>query len=159
MARRFERVERGWIRRDPGSLPDYCFVTAKGDESPTFIGYHAECGWCFLGAPHTRDAHAKQIQDARVRDEERAAERRADALHRYHVISNAWMRFGAEHFLRKLSAGWIVEVNGVQTPTLFKRKKDALEHAEKNLRATTDRLWLDATGEDRALARILAGAA
>lgn len=71
---------------------------------------------------------------------------RADAGHRYHVLANAWASFGAAHFLKRLGGagrpvrGWIVTVEGTDTPTVFKRKGDALEHAERRVQATLERL-------------------
>lgn len=66
---RFRRVDRGWVRDEPGYLSGgdraYTHVVDDRDESPhhhTYpTGYDSRCGWCWLGAPHSEAAHAAKI--------------------------------------------------------------------------------------------------
>lgn len=63
-AERVERVESGHhVRRrrwSDGGL-DHVHLSGPTDTSPVHstypTGYRSGCGWCWLGAPHTADAH------------------------------------------------------------------------------------------------------
>lgn len=39
----------------------YLHTAGAGDVSPAFTGYDAECGWCWLGAPHSVAAHNGKV--------------------------------------------------------------------------------------------------
>ncbi len=59
----FERLERGWIRREADRHPIH--VADGADASPVHLtyprGYDSRCGWCYLNAPHSEAAHAERI--------------------------------------------------------------------------------------------------
>lgn len=44
--------EYGWL-----------FTAGKSDMSNTNIKYDSRCNWCYIGASHTEDAHAKKISE------------------------------------------------------------------------------------------------
>lgn len=63
----YERLDReGCARRERVTLGDGSdhigrrHATGPGDVSGPAQGYSERCGWCYLGAPHTADAHAKK---------------------------------------------------------------------------------------------------
>lgn len=41
----------------------YLHTAGPGDVSEGFLGYDPDCGWCWLGAPHSVEAH-----DTRTRE-------------------------------------------------------------------------------------------
>lgn len=40
---------------------EYRHAASMTDVSGPAPGYHERCGWCYLGAPHTADAHAATL--------------------------------------------------------------------------------------------------
>lgn len=63
------RVDRGWVRDEPGELSGggaaYLHLADRHDVSPAHVGYpsgyDSRCGWCYLGAPHTVAAHDVKV--------------------------------------------------------------------------------------------------
>ena len=67
-ARRIDRT--GWVRDIPGQYttggyPLTVHLAAQDDTSPIHAtyptGYHPDCGWCWLGAPHSVNAHQAKL--------------------------------------------------------------------------------------------------
>ena len=66
----YERIERdGVIRRerwtgaDGYEANDYSHASSMTDASgPPVSRDPIRCGWCYLGAPHTADAHAAKLR-------------------------------------------------------------------------------------------------
>lgn len=64
----------GWSRLERGGS---VHVTGPADVSPVFFTYlggvprgdGARCGWCYLGATHSAEAHAVQLEAARRAEE------------------------------------------------------------------------------------------
>jgi hypothetical protein len=60
-------VDRGWVRADILTTSDGrtdrqdVHATGRNDLSNAHSGYHPECGWCWLGYPHTEQAHAARV--------------------------------------------------------------------------------------------------
>ena len=42
---------------DDGAWVGTFHLADRHDQSPAHRGYESECGWCWLGASHTVDAH------------------------------------------------------------------------------------------------------
>lgn len=68
----FRRLDLGGIARDDydtdrGRLVQTVHAARIGDTSPTHstypTGYDSACGWCWLGAGHTVDAHTAQLAE------------------------------------------------------------------------------------------------
>lgn len=71
---RVERCDRGWVRYPGGHTSDgsslAIHLAARDDTSPAHStmtygpdrGYDRRCGWCWLGANHSDDAHAAKIE-------------------------------------------------------------------------------------------------
>lgn len=60
------RSGNGWIRPMPGEFLSgggaaYLHAADREDTSPAHAGYDPDCGWCWLGAPHTRAAHQVRV--------------------------------------------------------------------------------------------------
>jgi hypothetical protein len=64
---RFDRIDHGWVRwdrwPDDGTI-EHLHAAHGNDLSDPWLlsqnnhtGYDARCGWCYLGAPHTINAH------------------------------------------------------------------------------------------------------
>lgn len=66
---------------------------------------------------------------------------RPELTHEQHIVSNTWARYGAAHFCTKLGRKWQVEVNGSATPTLFKTKREAMDHANRRVFAFLGLEW------------------
>lgn len=68
-----ERLERGWVRRTDewttGGYPLSVHLAGCDDTSPVHrtypTGYDSRCGWCWLNAPHSGDAHAMKVGGVR----------------------------------------------------------------------------------------------
>lgn len=58
MATTYRRLDRGTVRDDDHG---HVHVTGTDDTSPAHVGYDADCGWCWLGAPHSADAHTAEV--------------------------------------------------------------------------------------------------
>ena len=58
-----QSCDRGFVRVVPGELTSGGYrlavhLAGRGDVSPIYRGsYVPVCGWCWLGAPHSVDAH------------------------------------------------------------------------------------------------------
>ena len=72
LAPNVRRVERGYVRDIPGETLSggggaYLHLAGPDDVSAAHVtyprGYDSRCGWCYLGAPHTADAHAAKVQE------------------------------------------------------------------------------------------------
>ena len=53
--------------RTEGKTDPYVHCTGPDDSSPRFTGKTnaTECGWCYLGAPHTEAAHEEKRRGRR----------------------------------------------------------------------------------------------
>ncbi|WP_069164574.1 hypothetical protein [Nocardia altamirensis] len=43
--------------------------TDISDEHSSFRAYDSKCGWCYLNAPHTENAHIASVDDAKAREQ------------------------------------------------------------------------------------------
>lgn len=51
-----------------------------------------------------------------------------DQAHHWHILSNTWGRFGAQHYVTKRGRSWWAEIpHFVTWPSPFKTKKAAME--------------------------------
>jgi hypothetical protein len=64
----YDRIDRdGVSRRERVSFSDgrshvgHRHAASMTDVSGPAPGYHERCGWCYLNAPHTADAHAAKM--------------------------------------------------------------------------------------------------
>lgn len=60
------RCGRGYVRQITGDVTSGGHQLAyhlanRDDTSDPHHGYDPDCGWCWLGAPHTVDAHNARI--------------------------------------------------------------------------------------------------
>lgn len=77
MTKQFRRLERSWVRDHEGEwtsggYPLTVHVSGEGDHSPVHstypTGYDSRCGWCYLGANHSDDEHARKLAAVEPRD-------------------------------------------------------------------------------------------
>lgn len=71
------RTEGGWSRKDDWEgkngykAKEYFHANGPDDQSAPHSqprdGYNPECGWCYLNAGHTKDAHAAEIKAAQAK--------------------------------------------------------------------------------------------
>lgn len=61
------RLDRGYVRVVHGEVtsgghPLSIHLSGKGDTSPAYRGpYAGKCGWCWLNANHSEQAHATEV--------------------------------------------------------------------------------------------------
>lgn len=70
LAPNVRRVDNGYVRVVPGEILSggngaYLHLAGPDDASGAHAtyprGYDSRCGWCYLGAPHTDDAHTAKV--------------------------------------------------------------------------------------------------
>jgi hypothetical protein len=64
---RFELIDhraRSFVRHDEGAERGI-HVTGREDVSPRYRGstMSLACGWCYLGAPHSEQAHERKVSE------------------------------------------------------------------------------------------------
>lgn len=69
---KYIRIDRvgGWVREHHSEPGLYVHVAGKEDSSSVYLGHKTSltCGWCYLNAPHSEDAHASKVaENARAR--------------------------------------------------------------------------------------------
>ena len=64
---RFDRLERGWVRRGEDGHPVH--VLDDADRSPVHHtyprGYDSDCGYCYLNATHSVRRHVRSVNEHR----------------------------------------------------------------------------------------------
>jgi len=45
------------------------------------------------------------------------------------ALFNRWANGGGENFLRKVTRGWLVEIEGYRVPKVFRTKREAVAYA------------------------------
>ena len=67
MTYEYRKLEWGVVRRTVGEADCWEHCDSPTDESPhhfTGRAYDERCGWCYLGASHTEDAHKAKVSFA-----------------------------------------------------------------------------------------------